>query len=354
MTQENMKTTINNVQEAKKIFGIFHNDLDGYGCEEVAKNFLSLQDGESLHLNYNKISNEVDLFCKEGYKKYDAVIIADISLDLTSLNKLSKLANENYPVLYFDHHYKTNEQIEFLKNSNIVSILDNKICATSIMYNYFINNGFTCRENINLERLSEIVTMIDAWDTYKWRDPNSFKILNEDAKNLNVYFTNFGHVKTMAKIESYINDKFESLYSNIESANIKLLNRETNRAVLDRSNNLETMQFFFENEVLDIGVTYAEKDFSEIGNKLNVYNKNLSFIVIIDMIHKSVNFRTIFDKPNLAKVAALFGGGGHPKSAGCPLTEEAFNIFVNKTLSKEQISKLLNFASNKNKENVEA
>jgi len=331
-----------------KIYGLFHNDLDGYGSGKVASSFVNLADAAYLH--YNKVNAKIDEYCNETYKNYDGLIIADLNLDMARMEKLNKLAKSGHCIMYFDHHFKTAEQLEFFKKSRIFFDYNKDYCAASIMLTHFISNEYNT--SIDIEKLTEVVNLIDAWDMYKWQNPETFEVVNEDAENLKTYFKNFGSEKTMLKIDSYINGQFKSLFSKIEISNISILKRDIRRAVADRNKHLDIIQYPFDGEVMDIGITYAEKDVTEIGNMLNVLNKNLAFIVVVDMVHKSVNFRTIFNKPNLAAIAAIYGGGGHPKAAGCELNENAFNAFVNKTLSREQVDMLLSFKLNKSNAEV--
>jgi len=342
MTQSTIKTMFNQMKHGK-IYGIFHNDLDGYGCGKVASTFFNVK--EATYNSYGTVNSVLDSFYNGNYKNYNGLIVADVNLDLKKLQKLNSLANNGYPVVYFDHHHKSDEQIEFLKKSKIFSVVNDEFSATKLMFNYFTENQFAPRTNdIDFERYREIVDLIDSWDTFKFQDPETYEIVNEGARDLSIYFKEFGFERTFEKVDNYITCKFDNIFSNMEVSNIRLVKRNLRRTINDRNKNLEVIQFPFEGEVMNVGVTYADKDFSEIGNRLNILNKHLSFIAIVDMVHKTVNFRTIFDSPNLAQIATMYGGGGHPKSAGCVLNEKAFNTFVNKSLDREQINTLLSFS----------
>jgi len=324
MTQTTFNEMINKMKNGK-IYGIFHNDLDGYGCGKVASSYVNLVEGK--YLNYAKTYTEIENYCNETYKNYDGLIVADLNLDLNSLERLNKLAGEGYAIMYFDHHFKSTEQIEFFKNSDILFDYDKEYCATYIMFKHFVSYGYAT--NTNRTKMAEIVDMIDAWDMFKWKNSETYEVVNEKARDLNTYFKYFGSEKTLEKIDNYVNDKFDRLFSSIEFSNIRFINKTIRNAIIDKSKNIVTMEYPFEDEVYKIGITfYAEKDVSEIGNGIAELNPDLAFIVIIDMVHNSVNFRSVSVKPNLAKVAALYGGGGHPKAAGCNLDQKAFNDFV--------------------------
>jgi len=330
MTNPTITNELTKKIKSSKIYGFFHNDLDGYGCGKVGDCFVNL--AGASYLTYGKVDSAIDEYCNKTYKEYDGLIVADLNLSMEKLEKLNKLVEEGHIVMYFDHHFKSLDQFDFFKKSNIIFKYDKDYCATYIMFKYFMSNGYTT--DVNTEKFGEVITLIDSWDMYKWKDPNTFEVVNENAYSLSLYFKNFGFVKTIMKIDNYINDRFNNLFSNTEISIIDFLKRDIKRGVYDRNKNLVVMPYTFEDETMDIGVTFADKDVTEIGTMLNVLNKNLSFIVVVDMTHKSVNFRTIFNKPNLAKIAAVYGGGGHPKAAGCVLTNEAFNDFVSRTSNR--------------------
>lgn len=84
-------------------------------------------------------------------------------------------------------------------------------------------------------------------------------------------------------------------------------------------------------------MVYAESYHSELGNELGKENVHLDYIAMINMGSKRVSFRTIHDHINVASIAAIFGGGGHQKAAGCSLTVEAYKQFVLETFHLEPI-----------------
>ena len=64
------------------------------------------------------------------------------------------------------------------------------------------------------------------------------------------------------------------------------------------------------------GVVFAERFFSELGNRLSDMHPELDFIVMIGMDGK-ISYRTTKKHIDLGKdIAKVFGGGGHPQAAG--------------------------------------
>jgi oligoribonuclease NrnB/cAMP/cGMP phosphodiesterase (DHH superfamily) len=70
------------------------------------------------------------------------------------------------------------------------------------------------------------------------------------------------------------------------------------------------------------GVVFAEKYFSELGNRLCQMHPEIDFVAMIYM-SGTVSYRTVKDDIDIGKdVAKLFGGGGHAKAAGASSLKE--------------------------------
>jgi nanoRNase/pAp phosphatase (c-di-AMP/oligoRNAs hydrolase) len=62
---------------------------------------------------------------------------------------------------------------------------------------------------------------------------------------------------------------------------------------------------------------FAEKYFSELGNKLSELHPELDYIAMVDISYGGVSYRTVKDDIDLGgEIAHSFGGGGHRKAAG--------------------------------------
>ena len=77
-----------------------------------------------------------------------------------------------------------------------------------------------------------------------------------------------------------------------------------------------------------VGITFADKYISELGNKLCELHPELDFVILINMTSLTVSYRTV-KNIDLSAIAKKYGGGGHPKASG-----SNFNIsIINNTLS---------------------
>jgi len=315
-----------------KVFLISHNDMDGYGCGKIINSFITTAD--AVYIPLNKINEEIKNYCNFGHNQYDVLIICDLNLNMNNLQDINNLAKEGHTVMYFDHHIKNTYQTEFLNESNILFDYDINFSATQIVLNYFVNNNFTT--NVNLERLTNIVKMIDDWDLFKWQDPNTFEVINNSARDLAIFFKEFGAEKFVQKFDDHVSGRYEKLFSVSEISVINYIKRSIYKEIRDKYKTLIRIKYPTNERTYNIGIIYADKNISELGNGINIMDNSIDFVVIADLNHNSVNFRTIKNDINLAAIASNFGGGGHYKASGCELTDEAFNIFVCLNINKDE------------------
>ena len=83
------------------------------------------------------------------------------------------------------------------------------------------------------------------------------------------------------------------------------------------------------------GYVFAERFFSELGNRLCQMTPELDYVVIIDISNGKISYRTIRDDLNLGtEIAHAYGGGGHAKAAGSTFDREYISWLVIKKLFK--------------------
>ena len=78
-----------------------------------------------------------------------------------------------------------------------------------------------------------------------------------------------------------------------------------------------------------VGITFADKYISELGNKLCELHPELDFVVLINMSTLTVSYRTVKDNLDLSAIAKGFGGGGHPKASGSRFDASIVNDMLN-------------------------
>ena len=81
------------------------------------------------------------------------------------------------------------------------------------------------------------------------------------------------------------------------------------------------------------GYVFAERFFSELGNRLCQMTPELDYVVMIDICNGKVSYRTTRDDLNLGtEIAHSYGGGGHAKAAGSTFDREYISGLVVKKL----------------------
>ena len=75
------------------------------------------------------------------------------------------------------------------------------------------------------------------------------------------------------------------------------------------------------------GIVFTDRYISELGQHLSNKFKDCDFIALVDLHGAwngdiTVSLRTIHDHVNVSDIAAMFGGGGHPKASGFTVSGE--------------------------------
>ena len=287
-----------------------HTDLDGVGCAVLAK-FAFGNDVDIEYCNYDEINEKVEEYFNSELK-YDCHI-TDISINEELACKINN-DDKNFKLL--DHHATALGLNKFdwctVKVENEDGI---KTSGTELYYNYLINNGFLNEYDV-LDRFSELVRNYDTW---RWATLGDDGIICKQVNDL-LYlygrekFINWClgglHFDTFPKLEYA-----DKLVLEIEQNNIDSYVEKKNKQMLIIPLCGRTC-----------GVVFAEKYFSELGNRLCQMRPEIDFVAMIDM-SGTVSYRTVKDDIDLGKdVASLFGGGGHAKAAGSRFAGAQFDV----------------------------
>lgn len=285
-----------------------HTDLDGIGCAVLATfAFSGLGVGIDIeYCNYDDIESKVEEHFNNGSEIMCHITDISISEELAD-----KINNSNRMFQLLDHHATAlnlnkfnwcNVQIEN-KETHI------KTSGTEMYYHWLIDNGCLKRS----ETLDKFVELIRDYDT--WR----LSTLGYDGaicKQVNDLLYIYGRKKF---IDWCLYRLHYSTFPNLEHADRLVLKIEQNNIdnyIKKKNEQMITVSLCGKT----CGAVFAEKYFSELGNKLCQMNPEIDFVAMIDM-NGTVSYRTVKDDINLGKdIAKLFGGGGHPKVAGSRFT----------------------------------
>ena len=161
-----------------KLFHISHTDLDGYGCQLITKEYFN--NGSFYNANYGlevKLSIKKVLQQLLEYKENEILIlISDLNLTFQEAKDLdadiNKLINDGYKIKLqlLDHHISGKKSAETFP----WYFLDDKRCATKIVYDYMITE-FNCFDMNTKSWLSPLVDAINAVDIWLEHEVKNFE-----------------------------------------------------------------------------------------------------------------------------------------------------------------------------------
>jgi oligoribonuclease NrnB/cAMP/cGMP phosphodiesterase (DHH superfamily) len=332
------------------IFHLSHTDLDGYGCQFVAKNyfknikFYNSNYGREMDERYAKILEDI----KTTGAELNVILITDLNLTVEQAKNFEEKIgfNKNIKLMVFDHHQSGQETAE----RNSWYLLDTKRCATKITYDFFSS---LYGKNDDLSKLTNVINAVDIWQS----NDDDFELgkvclgMIANAKELNrimfdeantqfmfslleqsyeffdekdAHITLEDNIHAMKK-NFFKKDKNDTLSNLVSNYNVELLNKMRNR-----------MTIFYKGHkgILTFNIGSA----STIGNDFLVKNGDYDFFMDVTS-RKTVSFRAN-GKADVSKIAyELANGGGHPNASGGTLAN--FKDSFSYDVIKNQIIELI-------------
>ena len=175
-----------------------------------------------------------------------------------------------------------------------------KESGTSLYYKYLLNNYNN--NLLNRKSTKLLVEHVRTMDIYDFS-----KTSKEEAEKLEMIFKIYGKDRFIDKFYNVIINDLE-LYSK-EDLNLVELEKERIKRYIEEK---EFMEISLDNK--RVGVVFAERYISELGNYLINKYDYLDYIVLINM-DKKISYRGN-GKVDLSVIAKKFGGGGHINAAG--------------------------------------
>lgn len=296
-----------------------HTDLDGIGCAVLAK--LAFADEVDIeYCNYDEINEKVENYIK-NFDNRNSIYITDISVN----EEVAKLLDKRGNVQLLDHHPTAIGLNKYSWCRVMVEDLKRiKTSGTKMFYHWLCMNGCFCDELENNKSLNKFAELVRDYDTWRWKE------LGEDGiicKQVNDLLYLYGRDRFVTWCISEIHDKvFPKLYAEDELL-LNIKQKEIDDYVEEKNNQI----IFLDLCDKKCGFVFAEKYFSELGNRLCNLHPEIDFVAMIDMGDRTVSYRTIKNDIDLGNdIAQKFGGGGHPKAAGSQFLEDKqFTIIEN-------------------------
>lgn len=232
---------------------------------------------------------------KNNLDKYDFIYVVDLNIS----EELADFIEANYKekIMILDHHLSCNNMNKY---SFIEVNAEGKESGTSLYYKYLLNNYNN--NLLNRESTKMLVEHVRTMDIYDFS-----KTSKEEAEKLEMIFKIYGKDRFIDKFYNVIINDLE-LYSK-EDLNLVELEKERIKRYIEEK---EFMEISLDNK--RVGIVFAERYISELGNYLINKYDYLDYIVLINM-DKKISYRGN-GKVDLSVIAKKFGGGGHINAAG--------------------------------------
>ena len=307
-----------------------HTDLDGVGCAILAYLAFGKENVDVEYCNYDDVDNKVSrFFLKEIPGEYDKVFITDISINENLAVAIDRYAKSGLWHL-FDHHQTAlglnkydwcNVLIEAADGSGL------KTCGTELFGVYLLMQGMFDRySNTVVNNILQFIGVVRDYDTWRWI------IMGDDGMNskyMNDLLDIYGRERFIDIMSTRIYTGFLSITPE-ERLLLTERAKEIDRYVIQKKEQLIRARDIYGHLYAYV---FAERFFSELGNRLCQMTPELDYVVIIDISNGKISYRTIRDDLNLGtEIAHAYGGGGHAKAAGSTFDREYISGLIIKKL----------------------
>ena len=292
-----------------------HTDLDGVSCEILGKIAFE-KDIDVVRCNYGDIDAKVEEFINST-EEYDKLFITDISVNKEIADKLLSISDK---VILLDHHKTAlwlNEYPYALVQVEDESV--RKMCGAYLFYEYLKKNHKEFDDTPALKLFIDYVRMYDTWE---WKE----KYDNIIPKRLNDLMYMDGPNEFIDKMVYRLGNNL-FIFDDTDLMKLQIEQTYINSYITQKNETLMINDSLFPGHT--VGITFADKYISELGNKLCELHPELDFVVLINVSTLTVSYRTIKDDLDLSDIAKGFGGGGHPKASGSRFDASIVNDMLN-------------------------
>ena len=292
-----------------------HTDLDGVSCEILGRIAFG-EDIDVVRCGYGNIDDKVEEFINSD-EKYDKLFITDISVKKELADALNNVSDK---VILLDHH-KTALWLNEYPYA-LVQVEDDsvgKMCGAYLFYEYLKKNHKEFDDTPALKLFIDYVRMYDTWE---WKE----KYDNIIPKRLNDLMYIDGPNEFIDKMVYRLGNNL-FIFDDTDLMKLQIEQTYINSYITQKNETLMVNDSLFPGHT--VGITFADKYISELGNKLCELHPELDFVVLINMSTLTVSYRTVKDDLDLSDIAKGFGGGGHPKASGSRFDALIVNDMLN-------------------------
>ena len=251
----------------------------------------------------------------QDLQDYEHIYIVDLTVPEEIYPMIEK-SKDRHKFLIFDHH----ETHNYARSYPYVT-LDMEECGTTLFYQYLQTQGLST--NPCLDQYIEAVKDLDLW-TFE-------KNHNTLSPQLGSLLELLGETRYIDEITALLRAETQSFTMNSFLNRLLELEEENKKRYIDKREERMIRGTLFKD--VNIGMVYAEKYRSEIGDELLKRHPELDVIVIVNM-NGGISLRS--RDVDVSKIASYFGGGGHIHASGIGIPLE-IRKEVFKTLLKGEI-----------------
>lgn len=316
-----------------------HTDLDGVGCAILAYLVFGRENVDVEYCDYSNIDETVRAFCETGlYRIYDHVYITDISISEDTADYIQSECSKYMRELnwhLFDHHatalgLNKYDWCEVKVNAPVDSYF--KTCGTELFAIYLHEGGaFDHHGSYVINNIDRFVGIVRDYDTWRWKDRGKEGVI---CKQVNDLFYIYGRDKFIRWASNQIYTYREPRTVDFDGESLVVLESEgysfpwfseMDRTLLEQKQ--KDIDIYVEEKNKQLaqkidefgniyGVVFAERYFSELGNRLCEMNPEIAYVAIIDICNGKIHYRTVREDIDVGgEIARSRGGGGHKKAA---------------------------------------
>ena len=292
-----------------------HTDLDGVSCEILGRIAFG-EDIDVVRCGYGNIDDKVEEFINSN-EEYDKLFITDISVKKELADALNNVSDK---IILLDHHKTAlwlNEYPFALVQVEDKSV--GKMCGAYLFYEYLKKNHEEFNDTLALKLFVKYVRMYDTWE---WKE----KYDNIIPKRLNDLMYMDGPNEFIDKMTYRLGNNL-AIFDDTDLMKLQIEQTYINSYITQKNETLIINDSLFPEHI--VGIVFADKYISELGNKLCELHPELDFVVLINMSTLTVSYRTVKDDLDLSDIAKGFGGGGHPKASGSRFDVSIVNDMLN-------------------------
>lgn len=300
-----------------------HSDLDGISCILMAQLAYGKENIDYEICRHAEINDKLARYIEnEDYLNFKHCYVTDIAMNDTNVQLINEKVNSTSEHLtLIDHHISVIHLNVYPWSHVVVETNDGiKACGTYLFHQFLCNSDAPYKNRLQNAFVDIYVEKVRRYDTWDWQAKDDI-----ESKQLNDLFSILG-----------TNHFLENWYSALEIGKGAFQFNDTEKLLLSiRQNEIDDYVEACEKELVKrqvanykVGIVFANRFQSELGNKLALLHPECDFIAMINM-SGSVSCRTVKDNVNLAEITALFGGGGHAKAAGLPVPSNTKEMVIN-------------------------